>query len=113
MSQVRVLNPARIYAARLAAGLTQEGLAHRLRNNGINATGRYINRWEKGANVPRADVVPALADALGVTIESLYGDSEDDEEDPAMRLRRVRAELVLRGQDDLAADLALLAGSFS
>lgn len=103
--------PSRIYDARLRAGMTQERLAEAVRARGVKATARYIHRWEKGVNAPRSDVVPALAGALGVTIESLYGDGDDDEEDALSRLRRVRAELVLAGRDDLAADLLKLVGS--
>lgn len=91
MSSVRSLVPARIYKARLRNGMTQEGLAEAIRARGVKATERYVRRWEKGVNVPRADVVPALAAALGVTIDSLYGDNgddEDDEDDPVGDLMR-------------------------
>jgi len=83
--QVRSLNPARIYQARLRAKLTQDELAHRLRDRGIKASARYINRWEKGVNAPRADVIPVLAEALEVSISELYQpDDADDEEAASM-----------------------------
>ena len=49
-------------------GLTQEELAYR-----ANVTVRTIQRIESGDSVPRAFTVKALAEALGVTFESLSG----------------------------------------
>jgi len=45
---------------------------------------------------------------MGLDRDALKPDGDDEEEDPAMRLRRIRAELVLLGREDLADDLKLL-----
>lgn len=111
MVRVRSLNPSRIYRARLKADLTQEELAYRLRDAGVKASGRYINRWENGHNAPRAEVLPVLAEILGVSIGELYEPTADDEEDRALAIRQIRAELVLAGRDDLAEDLRRLTGA--
>lgn len=87
MSPLVQLSPTRIYKARLKAGLTQEDLAHRLRDRGLKASARQVHRWEhgpdRGGNTPLANVVPFLADALGISIDELFaepGTDEDDEE---------------------------------
>lgn len=116
MGRAGQLSPTRIHQARLSAGLTQEDLAYRLRNQGIKAAARYINRWERGpgrgGNSPRADVIPVLAEALGVSIESLYenGDgSDEDEEDDQAAMFRAAYHLDRAGQHTLADDLRMRA----
>lgn len=85
------INPGRLYQARIAKGMTQADVANRLRNSGHKANERSIRRWESGQHAPHANVVPALAEALGVTIDTLYErtDTDDDEEDEAAVLRRI------------------------
>lgn len=94
-----------IYKARLAAGLTQADVAYRIRGRGHKATERSIRRWESGAHAPHANVVPALAEALGVSVEALYQGAEDGEEEDEAALRRLAHRLIDRGADDLAVDL--------
>lgn len=101
------VNPSRIYGARLAAGLTQADVAYRIRQRGHKANERSIRRWESGQHAPHANVVPALAEALGVTIEALYEQSaaaDDDEEDEAA-LRRLAHIAIDRDQTDIAMAL--------
>ena len=57
----------RIKELRRAAGLTQTQLAEN-----VGVTQGMVVAWEQGANFPRADKLPALAKALGVTINDLY-----------------------------------------
>ena len=57
----------RIKELRRAAGLTQTQLAEN-----VGVTQGMVAAWEQGANFPRADKLPALAKALGVTINDLY-----------------------------------------
>ena len=57
----------RIKELRRAAGITQMQLAERM-----GVTQGMVAAWEQGANFPRADKLPALAEALGVTINDLY-----------------------------------------
>lgn len=102
------MNPARLYQARLEAGLTQADVAYRIRTHGHKANERSIRRWESGQHAPHANVVPALAEALGISIDTLYQRSEsgnDDEEDEAA-LRRLAHIAIDRDQPDMA--LALL-----
>lgn len=101
------INSKRLYAARLTKGMSQADVAYKLREHGHKATERSIRRWETGVNAPHANVVPALAEALGVTIDTLYEqtDSDDDEEDEAAVLRRIAHQLIDRDQPDLASDL--------
>lgn len=54
---------------REAAGLTQQQLADQA---GISK--RTLEGWEQGRNRPRLDVLPALAEALGVAVGALLAD---------------------------------------
>lgn len=102
------VNPTRIYQARLDAGLTQADVAYRIRTHGHKANERSIRRWESGQHAPHANVVPALAEALGISIDRLYEQTESgdgDEEDEAA-LRRLAHIAIDRDQPDMA--LALL-----
>jgi len=58
----------RLKTLRLAAGLTQRQLAER-----IGVIHSNINFWENSDTLPRSEVLPALADALGVGVEQLLG----------------------------------------
>ena len=57
----------KIKELRIAAGLTQAQLA-----DAMGVTQGMVAAWEQGANYPRADKLPALAKALGVSINDLY-----------------------------------------
>ena len=56
---------------RLAAGLSQKNLADKL---GIVQSA--ISAWESGEKMPRASQLPALAKALGCSIDELYNGEE-------------------------------------
>jgi transcriptional regulator with XRE-family HTH domain len=84
MSTVRTLNPGRIYTARLRVGLVQEDVAHELRRRGFRTTAKSVSQWERGLNAPRAEVIPALADILGVSLDELYSGDADEEDASVM-----------------------------
>lgn len=87
--------------------MTQDDVAYRLRERGHKANARSIRRWESGQHAPHANVVPDLANVLGVQIEDIYqqnGDSDDEDEDEAA-LRRIAHRMIDVGHDDIAADL--------
>lgn len=101
------VNSNRIYQARLSSGQTQADIAYKIRQHGHKANERSIRRWESGQHAPHANVVPALAEALGVSIDSLYEQSDgDDEEEDEAALRRLAHMAIDRQQTDIA--LALL-----
>lgn len=81
--------------------LTQHDLASKLREHGFGTTQTTISRWEDGQQ-PQTRVLAVLARELGCKIGEFYVDEDDDE---SSRIRRIAAELVLRGEDDLASDL--------
>ena len=58
----------RLVELRQAAGLTQPELAARIGTNPSN-----IAFWELSGTAPRGEVLPALAKALGVSIDELLG----------------------------------------
>ena len=53
---------------RRAKGLTQAQLAE-----SAGVTKVSVCKWEAGLTVPRAELLPVLADTLGCTIDALYG----------------------------------------
>ena len=55
-----------IAALRKERGLTQKELAERLR-----VTDKAVSRWETGKGYPDISLLPALAEALGCTINEL------------------------------------------
>ena len=58
----------RIKEYREQRGFTQQQLADQIQEN--RAT---VAKWESGCVFPRAEKLPALADALGCTIDDLFG----------------------------------------
>ena len=96
---------------RQAVGLTQQQLA-----DAVGVKQSNIAFWERAAKPPRGEVLPAIADALGVTIEELLAvnpQASARRRGPASRLERLMAEaakLPRRRQQRIADTLeALLA----
>lgn len=58
-------------ALRKAAGLSQSELGHR-----VGTEGNVISRWERGAVVPSAYYLQALAHELGVSMEDLLKEAK-------------------------------------
>lgn len=75
----RTFSGSRLNQLRLKRDFTQEGFAHELRVRGLKSSAKQIRRWESGAHVPRASVIPVLADALGVSMDSLFSADLDEE----------------------------------
>lgn len=48
--------------------ITQEGLAERL-----GVTYQSVSRWENGTTYPDLELIPAIAEMLGVTVDELFG----------------------------------------
>ena len=57
-----------IRSLRKRQGLTQQQLADRL-----HVVRQTISKWEKGESAPDGDMLPAVAEALGVPLEELMG----------------------------------------
>jgi transcriptional regulator with XRE-family HTH domain len=66
LAKPRPKQGARLVALRKAAGLSQADLADR---TGVSA--KSIAYWETSATPPRSDVLPKLAQALGVRVEDI------------------------------------------
>lgn len=68
-----------------------------------------VSNIERGASTNTSiGTLSRLAKVLGVEISELLA-SDEEEPDPAMRVRRLKAELVLEGRDDLVDELDWLA----
>lgn len=91
---------------RKAAGWSQSDLGRKI---GAHVTS--ISDWERGDNEPSGRHVAGLAREFAVAADFFYGDATD-EEDRVSRVRRLRAELILSGRDDLAEDLRLIAEGY-
>lgn len=66
LSKPRPKQGAHLAALRRSAGMSQAELA-----NAIGETQQNVAYWEQSSRPPRADVLPALSKALGVTIRAL------------------------------------------
>lgn len=93
-----------IMTLRKNRGLTQEQLGARL---GVSA--QAVSKWEKGG-APDVELLPGLAEHLGVTIDTLFGRSEQELEDMPNRLNRWLA--AFPPQERMMALFRLLAESF-
>ena len=64
-----------IRARRKARRLTLDELGARLGCSGV-----AVGMWERGETIPTADKLPEIAAALGCTIDDLYRDYNNQEE---------------------------------
>ena len=64
----------RIHTARKAAGLSQEALGDKL-----GVVSQTVSKWERGESAPDAALLVPLADALGVSLDALFGRTPGDE----------------------------------
>lgn len=64
---------------RMAKGITQEQLGQQL-----SVTTQAVSKWECGGT-PDAELLPSLSDALGVSIDALFG---REEQSPAISLTK-------------------------
>ncbi len=77
-------------------GRTQEALAEAL-----GVTGQAVSRWEASICYPDMEVVPAIANYFGVTIDELFGYRNDRDRKVAAILARIEAyNIKNRGDDD-------------
>lgn len=70
---------------RLAAGMTQEQLAHACGYSGQSRIGNYESSAPK-ARQPRPDELPNIAAALGVPVAALFGDAGPEVQSRSLRL---------------------------
>ncbi|MBO4915571.1 MAG: helix-turn-helix transcriptional regulator [Oscillospiraceae bacterium] len=64
-----------IATLRKERGMTQEQLGQAL-----GVSGQAVSKWENGG-APDAEMLPSIADRLGVTIDTLYGRADEPTED--------------------------------
>ena len=81
---------AQIAAYRKQKDLTQEQLGEML-----GVSNRTVSKWESETSLPGVDMIPNIAEALGVTLDALFGiKSDPDEKDlPDLLRDTVRQEL--------------------
>ena len=85
---------------REAAGISVRELARQ-----IGETHTNVSYWERSGNLPRADLLRPIAEALGVTVEQLLGDAPKRAMPAGGRLRQVfesASKLPRRQQDKVA-----------
>lgn len=66
----------RIAVLRRESGMTQEELALRL-----NITPQAVSKWERGVGLPDITVLAQLAQALGTTVGTLFGENDEVNQD--------------------------------
>ncbi len=94
----------RIVELRKERGLTQEQLGQLV---GVSA--QAVSKWEKGG-APDVELLPVLADRLGVTIDSLFGREEGVSLDMAQQMNRWFQ--TIPKEERLGRLFRLLAGSY-
>ena len=65
----------RIRSTRIDLGLTQEELG-----KAVGVSGQAVSKWESMNALPDPKLLPALADALGTTIDALFGHEKHSKE---------------------------------
>lgn len=80
-------DPAALKKARVTAGLTQRSLAAKLGLHVIS-----VRKWEQGICLPKADRLPQITAALGVSVNQLFGarNSELGDIDEALTALAIR-----------------------
>lgn len=88
-----------IKAARIKAGLTQEGLAQKL-----GVPYQSISQWERGKRKPKIETLQKIADALEIPLTDLLPNSQDtvfseflDAADTYAEYVRMRSKTLLNG----------------
>ncbi len=71
-----------IAALRRQKGMTQEQLGQAL-----GVSGQAVSKWEKGG-APDTELLPSIADRLGVTIDTLFGRADEPTENMSETLMR-------------------------
>lgn len=74
-----------IQRARLEKGLTQARLAERL-----HVSAKAVSKWERGAGMPDAAIVPALSGALGVSAQALLSGCVTSNPTDGGNMKRIR-----------------------
>lgn len=86
----------RLAAGRLAAGLTQERLAHLMHTEQMR-----VSEWERGVMMPRPGLIPKIASAIGMDpLEFLAADGAS----PSLEDMRLAAGLTM---DEVADQLGI------
>ncbi|MDD6301962.1 MAG: helix-turn-helix transcriptional regulator [Bacillales bacterium] len=85
-----------IYKMRSECGLTQDELGRKL-----GVTNKAVSKWEVGETLPDINLMPLLADALGVTIDELYS-GEKRKEEPIVIEKRKKPVLLIVSTSILA-----------
>ena len=95
----------KIKELRLRDGRRQEDLALAL-----GVTNQAVSRWEKDGSYPDMEMIPAIANYFGVTIDQLFGYENDREKKVAAILARVASYDIKHSDDGVWVEecLALL-----
>ena len=73
-------------------GRTQEALAEAL-----GVTGQAVSRWESGGSYPDMEILPSIANYFGVTIDELFGYSNNREKKIAIIIEKADKEICTIG----------------
>ena len=59
----------------------------------VGVTDKAVSKWENGTAKPRVSVIMKLAAILGVTMEELLYDSQEDSQNDGKELKKLKSEL--------------------
>ncbi len=85
---------AQIKKARKASGMTQEQLADK-----IGVSTQAVSKWES-SGYPDASLLPTIAEALGITIDTLFGIGKKEISLPQQVLEAIKAAIRFDTEDD-------------
>ena len=74
---------------RKAKGLSQEELATKL-----NVVRQTISKWEKGLSVPDSEMLLAIAEALGTTVNTLLGETMEPDISSELKIIANKLEII-------------------
>lgn len=74
-----------IRALRMELGMTQQQLAQRL-----HVGDKAVSKWERGAGCPDVSLLPSLAEALGVGLDSLMAEELDTNAHTGGNMKRTK-----------------------
>ena len=83
-------------------GRTQEALA-----DALGITSQAVSRWESGGSYPDLEMIPAIANYFGITIDELFGYQADRDRKIGNIIAQIDAYCILGRSDDTWIDECL------
>lgn len=80
--------------------MTQDQLAEK-----IPVTPKTVSRWENGKTIPGTDMIPKIAEALGISVADLLGQDAAEDQDAAEEKRDKKPDVLNTKIDSLSEEM--------